>query len=117
MRRLFCGLTSEPQDISCVAWGAAYRVVRRATVKSDERSSAVRVYEENLASIYELVFQFFNDDMKTRVWLRTPNPMLGDTSPRDIVRMGRYDRLLRFVTQAIEEGQLSRPVLERTGGA
>lgn len=74
-------------------------------MKSDERSSAVRVYEENLASIYELVFQFFNDDMKARVWLRTPNPMLGGVSPRDMMRMGRYDRLLSFVTQAIEEGR------------
>jgi hypothetical protein len=85
-------------------------------MKSDERSSAVRVYEENLASIYELVFQF-NDDMKARVWLRTPNPMLGGVSPRDVVRMGRYDRLLSFVTQAIEEGQRPAEVLERTGEA
>jgi hypothetical protein len=31
--------------------------------------------------------------------------MLGGVSPRDMVRMGRHDRLLRFVTQAIEEGR------------
>ena len=66
-----------------------------------------------------LVFRFFNDDKKTRVWLQTPNPMLGDVSPRDMVRMGRYDRLLRFVTQAIEEGQPSSgaQVLETARGA
>jgi hypothetical protein len=77
-------------------------------MKSDERSPLVRVDEENLARIHELVFQFFNDDIKARVWLRTPNPMIGGVSPRDMMRMGRYDRLLSFVTQAIEEGQPSR---------
>jgi uncharacterized protein (DUF2384 family) len=87
-------------------------------MEPDEKSPAVRAYEQNLARIYELVFQLFNDDNKTHIWLRTPNPMLGDISPRDMLRMGRYGRLLRFVTHAIEEGRLDRPVevLEGTGG-
>ena len=45
--------------------------------------------------------------------------MLGGVSPRDMVRMGRYDRLLRFVVQAINEGRSGGPVevLESTDGA
>jgi uncharacterized protein (DUF2384 family) len=74
-------------------------------MESDKRSSLARVYVRNMTSIYELVFGFFHDERKARVWLRTPNPMLGGVSPRDMVRMGRHDRLLRFVTQAIEEGR------------
>ena len=34
--------------------------------------------------------------------------MLGDVSPRNMVRMGRYDRVLRFVKQAIDEGRPGR---------
>jgi hypothetical protein len=72
-----------------------------------------------MTTIYELVFRFFNDDKKTRVWLQTPNPMLGGVSPSDMVRMGRYDRLLRFVMRSIKEGQLSSvaEVPEATSGA
>lgn len=63
-----------------------------------------------MTSIYELVFRFFNDDRKTRLWLSTASPMLGGVSPRDMVLVGRYDRLLRFITQAIEEGRPCGPV-------
>lgn len=76
-------------------------------MESAARSSSARAYARNMTSIYELVFRFFNDDKKTRVWLQTPNPMLGGVSPREMVRMGRYDRLLQFVRQAIEEGRPS----------
>ena len=72
---------------------------------SDKGSSITRAYERHVTSIDERVFAFFKDERKTRAWLRTPNPMLGGVSPRDMVRMGRYDRLLRFVKQAIEEGR------------
>jgi hypothetical protein len=48
--------------------------------------------------------QFFNDDVKTKLWFQTPNPMLGNVSPRDMIRLGRYNKLLRFVAQAMEEG-------------
>jgi hypothetical protein len=44
--------------------------------------------------------------VKTKLWLQTPNPMLGNASPRDMIRFGRYNKLLRFVTQAMEEGMV-----------
>ena len=34
----------------------------------------------NVANICNLVFQFFNDDLKTKLWFQTPNPMLGNIS-------------------------------------
>jgi hypothetical protein len=64
----------------------------------------VREHLENVANICNLVFQFFNDDVKTKLWFQTPSPMLGNMSPRDMIRLGRYNKLLRFVTQAMEEG-------------
>jgi uncharacterized protein (DUF2384 family) len=64
----------------------------------------VREHLENIANICNLVFQFFHDDVKTKLWLQTPNPMLGNVSPRDMLRIGRYAKLLRFINQAMEEG-------------
>jgi hypothetical protein len=78
-------------------------------MESHKRSSLARVYVRNMTSIYELVFGFFNDERKARVWLRTSNPIRSGVSPRDMVRMGRYERLRRFVTQAIEEGRTGCP--------
>jgi putative toxin-antitoxin system antitoxin component (TIGR02293 family) len=80
----------------------------KSSVRYDEKApKEVREHLENVANICNLVFQFFQDDIKTKLWLQTPNPMLGNVSPRDMIRFGRYAKLLRFVTQAMEEGSVS----------
>jgi hypothetical protein len=95
--RDFVGL--DTRDVSRVAG------VAKSSVRYDEKApKEVREHLENVANICNLVFQFFNDDVKTKLWFQTPNPMLGNVSPRDMIRLGRYNKLLRFVTQAMEEG-------------
>jgi hypothetical protein len=77
----------------------------KSSVRYDAKApKEVREHLENIANICNLVFQFFQDDVKTKLWLQTPNPMLGNVSPRDMLRFGRYAKLLRFVNQAMEEG-------------
>jgi len=66
----------------------------------------------NRAYLFEfncnLVAEFFDGDpVKTALWFRTPNPMLGDMSPRDMIRYGRYKRLQKFILEAREEGDAS----------
>jgi len=79
--------------------------VAKASVRYDEKAPReVREHLENIANICNLVWSFFQDDIKTKLWLQTPNPMLGDISPRDMIRFGRYNKLLRFVTQALDQG-------------
>jgi uncharacterized protein (DUF2384 family) len=57
---------------------------------------AVRL--EQIANICAIVAGYFEGDVgKTALWFRTPNPMLGDISPRDMIRFGRCERLLMFV--------------------
>ena len=95
--RDFVGL--DTRDVSRVAG------VAKSSVRYDEKApKEVREHLENVANICNLVFQFFNDDVKTKLWFQTPNPMLDNVSPRDMIRLGRYNKLLRFVTQAMEEG-------------
>ena len=80
--------------------------VAKASVRYDEKAPReVREHLENVANICNLVWAFFKDDVKTKLWLQTPNPLLGDLSPRDMIRFGRYAKLLRFVTQALEQGE------------
>jgi len=76
----------------------------QSSVRFDAKApKEVREHLENIANICNLVFQFFQDDVKTKLWLQTPNPMLGNVSPRHMLRFGRYAKLLRFINQALEE--------------
>jgi len=59
---------------------------------------------EQIANIAGLVAEYFDGDAeRTGLWFKTPNPMLGEISPRDMIRHGRYKKLLNFVMQAKSE--------------
>ena len=77
------------------------------SVRLDERiPSDLKEHLEQIANICNLVAEFFEGDAnKTVLWFRTPNPMLGDMSPRDMIRLGRHKRLQKFVLAARELGQ------------
>lgn len=78
--------------------------LRKNSVRYDERAPReVQEHMAAIANICNMVFGFFNDAVKTKLWLTTPNPMLGNTAPRDMIRHGRYEKLLRFVTEALED--------------
>lgn len=54
-----------------------------------------------IANIANLVAEFFaGDAQKVGLWFEIANPMLGNVSPRDMIRFGRYKRLLNFVIDA-----------------
>jgi hypothetical protein len=106
--RDFIGL--DTRDVARVAG------VAKSSVRYDEKApKEVREHLENVANICNLVFQFFDDDVKTRLWFQTPNPVLGNVSPRDMIRLGRYNKLLRFVTVAMEEGAGRGEAPQRSG--
>ena len=59
---------------------------------------------EEIANICALVAEHFEGDVaKTALWFRTRNPLLGDISPRDMIRFGRYGKLRQFVMDALSE--------------
>ena len=58
-----------------------------------------------------MVAKVFDGDVeKTAVWFRARNPMLGDVSPRDMIRLGRFERLRKFIITAMSanEAQVRR---------
>ena len=55
-----------------------------------------------------LVAEFFKDEQKTVLWFKTPNPLLGDITPRDMIRIGRFKKLHRFILNALEENRPDR---------
>ena len=67
---------------------------------------------EEIAVTCNMVAEAFDGDVeKTALWFRTRNPMLGDISPRDMIRLRRFDRLRRFIIGAVAD---RAPVAHKT---
>lgn len=83
--------------------------VSKKSVRYDKNIPAgVKQHLEQIANIASKVGEFFDGNPElTALWLRTPNPMLGGMTPRDMVRFGRYKKLLSIITQALEENEPS----------
>jgi hypothetical protein len=65
---------------------------------------ALRIRLEEIANIISLVAEYFEGDAeKTTLWFRIKNPGLGNTSPRDMLRMNRHNNLRNFILAAREE--------------
>ncbi len=79
--------------------------VAESSVRWDDGiPEAVRDRLEEIASTINLVAKRFDGDPeKTVAWFKARNPLLGDVSPRDMIRLGRYDRLRRFIIQAMTQ--------------
>ena len=57
------------------------------------------------AIVLNMVAQFFRDERKTILWFMTPNPLLGDMTPRDMIRIGRFKKLHKFIFNALSENE------------
>lgn len=82
---------------------------------TDESPSSIRYDEkmpielreriEEWAIAINLVGSFFGDTDKTIMWFKIANPLLGNISPRDMIRIGRFKRLMRFIQTALNENK------------
>ena len=57
------------------------------------------------ANALNLVGSFFNDPDKTVLWFQISNPALGGMKPKDMIRYGRYAKLLRYIQTALDENK------------
>lgn len=58
--------------------------------------------EEAIKKCKQLVLYYFNqNEYRASLWFSTPNPLLGNISPNDVIEAGRGDKLLKFI-----EGQV-----------
>lgn len=56
------------------------------------------------ANLFNLVAGYFKGDArKTSLWFKMPNPLLGNITPRDMIRIGRYKKLISFVLNSLNE--------------
>jgi uncharacterized protein (DUF2384 family) len=46
------------------------------------------------------VLKFFQDEKKTAMWMCTPNPLLGHIAPSDLIALGKFEKVMKFIKQA-----------------
>lgn len=84
-------------------------------VASDTPVSSIR-YDEKMtadlkqrmvewATAINAVASYFNDLDRTILWFQVSNPLLGDISPRDMIRLGRFKKLQKFIQTALDENK------------
>jgi hypothetical protein len=67
-----------------------------------------------VAATCTLVAEFFAGDVtRCSLWFRTPNPLLGEASPRDMIRLGENKKLRALVMDAIKEQSPAAPDADR----
>lgn len=78
--------------------------VTSSSVRYNEKiPTAVATRLREIGTIVNSVAQYFEGNVsKVQLWFRLPNPMLGNISPRDMIRLERHHRLQTFVLGAIE---------------
>jgi hypothetical protein len=78
--------------------------VPRDSVRYDDKMPGIlRDHIRNWAIAINLVGSYFKDEHKTVLWFQTVNPMLGNVSPKQMIRAGRFKKLLKFIQTALEE--------------
>lgn len=77
------------------------------SVRFDERiPREVQERMREWANLLNLVAEHFNGNTaKTALWFTTQNPLLGDITPRDMIRLGRYKKLFKFIFNSISENK------------
>ena len=95
-------LSLSKSDVSAIAG------VKKASVRYDDQiPHAVRQRLSEIANIANLVGDYFHGDArKVGLWFQLANPLLGNIAPRDLIRIGHYQKVLSFVLDA-REAQLA----------
>ena len=76
--------------------------ISKSSVRYDERiPKELKDRLEEIANICQKVAEYFKGDVvKTALWFKASNPLLGNISPRDMIRIGRYKKLMKFIMEA-----------------
>lgn len=88
--------------------------VSKASVRFDANiPEAVATRLREIANIANLVAEYFKGDAnKVSLWFELANPMLGNITPRNMIRAGRYQNLLNFVMESRDEERATESLPE-----
>lgn len=77
--------------------------IKTKTIRYDERiPHELKERLEEIGNLINVTAEYFQGDLKkTTLWFNTKNPLLGDMSPKEMIAYGRYEKLRKFILNAI----------------
>lgn len=68
----------------------------------DAAAVPVRKHLIEVAAMCNLVAEIFDGDIgKAKAWFKAVNPLLGGVTPCDMIRLGRFERLRKFIGSSL----------------
>ena len=73
------------------------------SVRYDDRMSVnLKEFFNEIISVLSIVAKEMNNDKdKVRLWFSMPNPVLGGVSPSQMILIGKYKKLLKFIERSL----------------
>ena len=69
----------------------------------DKQQVEEALYKCHYNASVKAVNMFFNDDVKAHIWMWEQNPLLGNVTPVQMLRLGRFDKLIQFIYDRTSE--------------
>ena len=78
--------------------------ISEQSVRYDERTPAdLKDFFMKIISVICIVAkQFDYDKENTKLWFNMPNPMLGGVSPVQMIILGKYGKLMKFIQRSLD---------------
>jgi hypothetical protein len=61
--------------------------------------------QRQLFAAIEAVNNYFNDPEKSLLWMILKNPLFGNISPKEMIMLGRYDKVMELIKASLDENE------------
>jgi hypothetical protein len=65
-----------------------------------------KLYECQWQASLKAVNFYFNNEVKSILWMQIKNPLLGNVSPETMLKAGRFDKLMKFIYTQLEKDKI-----------
>ena len=81
---------------------AAHVAVGSVSYEENKMPDKMKEFFISVAWLLDVAHEQLKDKDKALLWLKSPNPICGGFSPKDMICMGQYKKLVRIVSSYIE---------------
>ena len=71
--------------------------------KNKANTEAIALYKCQYNAAFQAVYAFFRSTYIVEAWMDSPNPLLGNVSPVEMLLAGRFVKLMGFIYTQLEE--------------
>ena len=81
---------------------AARVAVSSVRYEENKIPDKMRDFFTNMAWLLCVTHEYLKNKNKVMLWLKSPNPICGGFSPKDMICMGQYKKLVKIVSSYVE---------------